>query len=60
MKLEMIQEALLTLTYEVKELKSRLRRLEGKGLPSLEELRSRGLEPSYIPTEPKVTFEGGE
>jgi hypothetical protein len=60
MKLEHIQEAILTLTAEIKELKYKIRKLEGKGLPSFEELRHRGIEPSYIPSEPVVTFEGGE
>lgn len=58
MKLESIQEALLTLTYELKELKFRVKSLEGKGLPSFQDLEARGLKPAYIPTEPKVTFEG--
>lgn len=58
MTADLLHEAILTLTAELKEIKYRLRNLEGKGLPSFEELRQRGIEPCYVPAEVKVTFEG--
>lgn len=52
----LVHEAILTLSAEIRELKDRLKRLESKGLGSVESLRQRGIEPCYVPSEPKVTF----